>query len=68
MMILSGKTKMAFSELNVGKEIYLLVSPFASTNGRMVTSTQFKQDPDLFKQKIALDNKHKKLFKNIHRK
>jgi len=58
-MTLSGKMKMVYPSLNIGDEVYIIVSPFEPNRGRMANGTTFKMENDLFGQKLELDKKHK---------
>ena len=57
-MTLFGKMKMVYPSLNIGDEVYVIVSPFELQRGRMANTTTFKMDNDLFGQKLELDSKH----------
>lgn len=41
---LSGKQRMHYYDLKIGKEIYVVYSPHDSTKGALVTETEFKSD------------------------
>ena len=58
-MTLSGKMKLVYPSLNIGDEVYVIVSPFEPQRGRMANTTTFKMDNELFGQKLKLDKKQK---------
>ena len=58
-MTISGKMKMTYSSLNIGDEVYVVVSPFEDNRGRMANTITFKMNNELFRQKLELDKKTK---------
>ncbi len=58
-MTLSGKMKVVYPSLNIGDEVYVVISPFEPQRGRMANITTFKMDNELFGQKLELDKKYK---------
>ncbi|MEL7121342.1 MAG: hypothetical protein AAFO07_17985 [Bacteroidota bacterium] len=62
-MRLSGKQVMNYTQLELGKEIYLNPIPHESEVYRLITTTDMKMDDTntLYTQKIELDKKQKEL-------
>lgn len=56
-MTISGKMKMGYPDLNIGDQVYIVVSPFEPQSGRIANTTTFKMNNELFRQKLELDKK-----------
>ena len=60
-MSLSGKMAMNYLILNIGDEVYVVVSPLVTNRGRLANETTFKENNDLFRQKLELERRYEKL-------
>lgn len=60
-MSLSGKMIMNYLNLNIGDEVYVVVSPFETNRGRLANETTFKMNNELFGQKLELERRYQKM-------
>ena len=60
-MTISNKFRMNYFKIEIGEEVYVSVSPFEKNRGRIATTTSFKGDNELYKQKVKLDERQKEM-------
>lgn len=60
-MSLSGKLIMNYLILNIGDEVYVIVSLFETNRGRLANGTTFKENNDLFRQKLELERRYENM-------